>query len=218
MTRLLIVRHGETDWNATARVQGHHDVPLNDVGRQQAERAAAVLAREPVAAVYASDLARAEETARILAAPHSLPVTVTPNLRERHWGAWQGRTMVELEEQDAATYGRLRSGEWVTPEMAEEYEALQDRVVSETRRIAEAHRGETVVLATHGGPVKVFVSWVLGAPLAAHSAMRIGNAAITTVLVRNGRYVLEGYNDTGHLREPAPPKENAGKAIIESTF
>jgi len=194
MTRLMIVRHGETEWNAAGRVQGHEDIHLNARGRSQVEAAAAALADEPVAAVYASDLERAAETGRILARPHGLEVKVTPCLRERHWGTWQGRTMAEIEETDAAMAGRWRNHEWVTPEMAEEYEALQERVVSEVRRIAEAHADETVLIATHGGAVKVFVAWVLGAPLDSHSAMRAGNAGVTTILVRNGRYVLESYN------------------------
>jgi len=221
VTRLLIVRHGETDWNAEARVQGHSDVPLNEAGRRQARLAAAALRDEPLAAVYASDLARAAETGRILAEPHGLDVTLTPNLRERFWGDWQGRTLGEIERTDAGLFGRMRAGEWVTPEHAEGYEALQERVVSEIRRIAEKHDGETALVATHGGPVKAFVTWILGAPVSAHNAMRTGNAAITTVFLRHGRFVLETYNATGHLLVPdteTSPVENPGKAIIESAF
>lgn len=194
MTRLLIVRHGETAWNAEGRVQGHEDIHLNDRGRAQVRAAAEALAPLKVAAVYASDLQRAAETGRILAAPHSLPVTVTPLLRERNWGTWEGRTMAQIEETDAAMAGRWRNHEWVNPEMAEEYEALQERVVGEVRRIAEAHGDETVLIATHGGAVKVFAAWVLGAPLASHSAMRISNAGVTTILHRAGHYVLDSYN------------------------
>jgi broad specificity phosphatase PhoE len=194
MTRILIVRHGETEWNAAGRVQGHEDIPLNERGRAQVAATASALSGIPVAAVYSSDLERAAETGRILAAPHGLKVIVTPCLRERCWGAWEGRTMAEIEETDAAMAGRWRNHEWVTPEMAEEYEALHDRVVGEVQRIAEAHDGETVVVATHGGAVKVIVAWVLGAPLGSHSAMRINNASVTTILVRDGHYVLDSYN------------------------
>lgn len=194
MTRLLIVRHGETDWNAESRVQGHEDIPLNAEGRRQAAHAAEALAAEPVAAVYSSDLARAAQTARALAAPHGLEVVTTPGLRERLWGAWQGRTLAEIETSDPVEYQRHRSGQWVTPEGAEEYDALRDRVAAEIRRIAEAHPGETVAIATHGGPLKVFVCWLMGAPVSAHFVLRAANAGVTTVLVRNGRYILESYN------------------------
>lgn len=194
MTTLMIVRHGETEWNAEGRVQGHEDIHLNARGRAQVEGAARALAHLPIAAVYASDLERAAETGRILAAPHGLSVTVTPLLRERNWGTWEGRTMAEIEETDAAMVGRWRKHEWVTPEMAEEYEIFQERVVSEIRRITEAHDGETVLVATHGGAVKAFVAWVLRAPLDSHSAMRAGNAGVTTVLVRDGHFVLDHYN------------------------
>lgn len=194
MTRLLIVRHGETEWNAEGRVQGHEDIHLNDRGRAQVEAASLALAAEPVSAIYSSDLHRAVETAHILAAPHNLSVTVTPLLRERNWGAWEGRTMAEIEETDAAMASSWRQHEWVTPNRAEDYEALQKRVVSEICRISDTHTDETVLIATHGGAIKVFAAWVLCAPLASHGAMRVGNAGATTVLVRNGHYVLDSYN------------------------
>ena len=196
MTRLLIVRHGETDWNVIDRVQGHEDISLNERGRAQAAAAAEGLRDVPIAAVYASDLDRAAETARILARPHGLSVSLTPCLRERHWGTWQGQTLDELEATDSDLVGRWRRHEWVTPEAAEEYKDLQERVVAGLRRIAEQHEGETVLIATHGGSVKVFVASILGAPLTAHSAMRLNNVGVTTVLVRDGRYILDSYNVT----------------------
>ncbi|HEY3268233.1 MAG TPA: histidine phosphatase family protein [Armatimonadota bacterium] len=216
MTRILIVRHGETDWNADARVQGHTDVPMNDAGRRQVATAAAALAGERVAAVYASDLCRAAETGAILAAPHGLTVLHDADLRERNWGSWQGRAMPEIAEQEPELYARLRAGEWVTPDGAEAYEPFQARVAGAMQRIASAHCNQTVVVATHGGPVKAFTVWALGAPISAQSAMRTSNAAITTFLIRNGRWVLESYNVTAHVLEA--PVASPGKALIESAF
>jgi len=210
------VRHGETDWNAQARVQGFSDVPLNQLGREQARRAAAGLANEPVAAVYASDLSRAKETAAILAAPHALPVVEVPALRERSWGSWEGRTLDELSVEDPENLARLRAGQWVTPDGAEEYEALVLRISGAVESIAQAHVDQTVIVTTHGGPIKVLTAWILGAPVGAHSAMRIGNASLTTVIVRNGRFVLESYNVPPPGALPEPP--NPGKTLIESAF
>ncbi|HWX09771.1 MAG TPA: histidine phosphatase family protein, partial [Gaiellaceae bacterium] len=88
MATLLLVRHGETDWNAEGRLQGHTDRPLNEHGRRQAHALAERLAGDDIAAVYASDLARARETAEILGAKLGLPVSRDAGLRERDWGNW----------------------------------------------------------------------------------------------------------------------------------
>ncbi|HEY3413741.1 MAG TPA: histidine phosphatase family protein [Armatimonadota bacterium] len=216
MTRLLIVRHGETDWNADARVQGYSDIPMNAAGRAQVQLTAAELAEEGISAVYASDLSRARVTGDMIAAPHRLAVQILPALRERCWGAWEGRSMPELAADDPANYARLQAGDWVTPDGAEDYDALQDRIVGAIEQIAADHADETVVVAAHGGPIKVFTAWVLGAPVAAHHRMRIGNASVTTVILRDGRFVLESYNVPPREAVPEPP--NPGKTLIESAF
>src|SRR5688500_9075185 len=95
-TTILLVRHGETDWNLERRVQGHSDRPLNDTGRRQAIELATALGDEPVDAIYSSDLVRAHETARILAERRGLGVTVIPELREKSFGTWEGLTDREV--------------------------------------------------------------------------------------------------------------------------
>lgn len=189
---------------------------MNEAGREQVRATARELAGERIAAVYASDLSRARETAEIVAAPHGLPVQIVPALRERCWGAWEGRSMPELAAGDPANYARLQAGDWVTPEGAEVYEDVQARIVGALEQIAADNPDESVIVATHGGPIKVFTAWVLGAPVAAHHKMRIGNASVTTVILRDGRFVLESYNVPPREAEPEPP--NPGKTLIESAF
>ena len=106
MTTILLVRHGETDWNLERRWQGHIDRPLNDVGRAQARALADRLDSEPFAAVYSSDLARARETAEIVAAAHGLPVHLDPRLREADVGEWSGLTADEIERRYPEGCGR----------------------------------------------------------------------------------------------------------------
>lgn len=150
MTVLLLARHGETDWNAEGRLQGHTDRPLNDDGRRQAQALAERLAGERVDAVYASDLARARETAEIVAAQLSLPVVLDPDLRERNWGTWEGLKPSER--------GRVEfAGE--TPE------AHRGRIVAAIERIADRHPGGRVVVVTHGGSMRRIQAAVLGAAL-----------------------------------------------------
>ena len=139
MTTLLLVRHGETDWNAEGRLQGHTDRPLNDFGRRQAAALAERLADDDIDAVYASDLARARETAEILGNRLGLPVVTDPDLRERNWGNWEGLTG---SERDRVEY------------VGEEREAHGERVIRAVRRIAEQHPGERIVVVTHGGSLR----------------------------------------------------------------
>ena len=96
-TRIIAIRHGETTWNVDTRIQGHLDIPLNDTGRRQAARLALALKEEPITAVYASDLARAWETAEYLGRARGLPVTPETGLRERCFGDFEGKTFAEIE-------------------------------------------------------------------------------------------------------------------------
>jgi broad specificity phosphatase PhoE len=150
MATLLLVRHGETDWNASGRLQGHTDQPLNDYGRRQAAKLAAQLETGDVAAIYASDLSRAKETAEILGARLGLPVVLDPDLRERNWGSWEGLTPTE---RDAVTF------EGEAPEQH------RDRMLQAVHRIAERHPGERVVVVTHGGSMRRIQAAVMGIAL-----------------------------------------------------
>jgi broad specificity phosphatase PhoE len=147
VTTLLLVRHGETDWNAEGRLQGHTDRPLNDAGRRQAQELAERLAREQVDAVYASDLARAKETAETVGARLGLPVVIDPDLREKNWGTWEGLT------------GDERIGVEYAGETTEEH---RERVLRAVRRIVERHPGQTVVVVTHGGSLRRIQASVQG--------------------------------------------------------
>lgn len=146
-TTILLVRHGETDWNLERRVQGHSDRPLNETGRRQAIELATALEEERVDAVYASDLLRAHETARILADRKGLGVTVIPELREKNFGTWEGFTDQEI----LARFPEARSGPWGD---GETHDDMAGRVVEALRRIAETHPGGRVLVVAHGGPLR----------------------------------------------------------------
>ncbi|MEX2212377.1 MAG: histidine phosphatase family protein [Gaiellaceae bacterium] len=144
-TRIILVRHGETDWNFEHRWQGHADTPLNDKGRAQARELADRFDGEQVAAVYSSDLLRARETARILAERLGLEVTTVPALRERSFGLWEG-----LRHEDIV---HRFPGLDDSPD-AETREAMARRVLVSLRAIAASHPGETVLVVSHGGPIR----------------------------------------------------------------
>jgi broad specificity phosphatase PhoE len=151
VTELLLVRHGETDWNADGRLQGQTDRPLNDFGRRQAERLAEELADEELEAIYASDLARARETAEIVGLRLDLPVALDADLREKDWGTWEGLTAVERDRVEF---------------VGESTEEHQERTLRALRRIAERHpQSGRVLVVTHGGSMRRVQTAALGMAL-----------------------------------------------------
>jgi len=161
-TRILLVRHGETDWNRIGRWQGHADPPLNDLGRQQAARLAERLVGDGVSAVYSSDLRRASQTAVVVGARLALPVIEDPALREIDVGSWSGLTRAEVQERFPEGFARWQAGE--IGHDGETREQLTERVVAAVHRIAEAHEGATVVVVTHGGAIRAIRRHAAGDP------------------------------------------------------
>jgi probable phosphoglycerate mutase len=166
MPRLLYVaRHGETDWNAQVRWQGHTDVPLNETGRAQARALAQTLRSSgPLAGVVASDLSRAHETARIVADELGLAVAyVDPGLRERAFGVFEGLTREECETLHAEAWGAWLESKR-PPQGGEAHEALTARVVAAVCRVAErvATEGAPALIVTHGAALRALVTATTG--------------------------------------------------------
>ncbi|WP_144119644.1 histidine phosphatase family protein [Catellatospora sichuanensis] len=164
MTRVLLWRHGNTDWNAAQRVQGQLDVPVNDRGRAQAQAAAAVLARSEAQLMITSDLGRCTQTAAPLVELTGLTPERDARLRERHFGSWQGLTTPEVRERFPESYARWRAAD---PDPGDGLEPLADlgKRVSETiRQAAERVPGGTAILVSHGGAIKYGVAALLGWP------------------------------------------------------
>ncbi|MGZ8274585.1 MAG: histidine phosphatase family protein [Burkholderiaceae bacterium] len=155
-TQLLVIRHGETAWNAEHRIQGHLDIPLSSTGMRQAGRLAERLANEPVHAVYSSELARAWLTAEPVAERLGLQVLPEPRLRERSFGIFEGLTLDEIAAQhpEAFRLWRGRDPAWAM-DGGETGQQLIDRVLEALHDIAGRHRDETVALVTHGGVLDV---------------------------------------------------------------
>jgi broad specificity phosphatase PhoE len=154
MTTLLLVRHGETDWNRDGRYQGWADPPLNETGREQARLLAEQLRAIPFDAAYSSDLRRAHETAELVAAPHGVPVVVDPGLREIDVGSWSGLTRAEVLE---------RFPDFTRPD-GESREAHGARVLAAAERIARANVDRRVLVVTHGGTLRALHGHVSDEP------------------------------------------------------
>jgi broad specificity phosphatase PhoE len=152
VSTLLLVRHGETDWNRDGRWQGHSDTHLNESGREQAARLADEL--DGVDVIYSSDLARARETAEIVAERVDLPVHLDPRLRERSFGAWEGKTGPEIESEFAAAHAQWLAG-GPGADDAEPFAEFAARVESFLAEVVARHPDETVLIVAHGGSIRV---------------------------------------------------------------
>ena len=209
-TRILAIRHGETTWNQDKRLQGHLDIPLNERGHWQAQRAADALRDEPIAAVYSSDLSRAHQTASAIAAALGLEVLVRSDLRERHFGALQGRTWaeLELEEPAAALAWRTRVPDFA-PGGGETLLQLRERIRSVLDEIAARHRGEQIVVVAHGGVLDMVYRLATGLELQAPRTWTVENAAINRLLWTPEGLSLVGWADSGHLDQAADDEASA---------
>jgi alpha-ribazole phosphatase len=201
-TELILVRHGETEWNSGHRVQGHTDTPLSERGRAQAARLGPRLAREPIRAFYASDLRRAVETAEPAAALMGLSIECSAAFREANYGSWEGLTVDEIAARYPEEYALWRSDSARhRPPDGESLEALQERVMTALEELLEQHGGETLCVVAHGGSVRAAVCGVLGLPIDAWRSLRADNTGITRIRYSNLGPQLALFNDIGHLDE-----------------
>ena len=199
-TRIIAIRHGETAWNVDSRLQGHLDIPLNDVGLWQARQAALALADEPIDAIYSSDLQRAWVTARAIAETTQAPLTAHQGLRERSFGVLQGHTFEELEAKEPEQAYRWRKRDPAfAPEGGESLIALRERITATTHALASQHVGGQIVLVAHGGVLDVLYRAATRQDIQAPRTWLLGNAAINRLLWTPDGLSLVGWADTQHL-------------------
>lgn len=197
-TRLVLVRHGETDYNRDDRWQGSgSDRPLNDHGRAQIERVAERLAAETgaggLAALYASDLARARESAEILARRLGLAVRLEAGLRELDHGAFEGLTKVEARARHPEAHAAILADPHGAPRPGgDSYATLGERLWPALDRIVRTHRGERAVVVTHGGPISLLLSRALDRPLAERAQFGVVNGAWFELEERSGEWRVSG--------------------------
>lgn len=206
-TKLLLIRHGETAWNAEHRIQGKLDIPLSPLGMLQSARLADCLANEPIEAVYSSGQSRAWLTAAPLAARLGLQVIAEPRLRERSFGVFEGLTLDEIAAQYPAEFikWRERDLEW-RPEGGESGQQLIDRVMSAVTEIGARHRRQTVALVSHGGVLDVVYRAARLLQWHAPREHQMLNAAVNrlTVLASESAPIslsIDLWGDVAHLQE-----------------
>jgi broad specificity phosphatase PhoE len=199
MLHLMLVRHGETDWNAQRRYQGQSDVPLSVLGRRQAELVAGRLAGKEINAMYASDLKRALDTARVIAEKSGLKVFPEPRLRELKFGVLEGLTFDEAQERYPDMIAAWLDDFNRPPDGAETIDLFNTRCVSLLDDLKGKHDEQVVLLVAHGGSLSEILRVVLGLSRKKRWYLEMENASLTEVLVAENYVSLKRLNDTCHL-------------------
>ena len=201
-TKLYLIRHGETDWNVGARIQGHTDIALNGTGRKQALQMAAALADEPLHHIYSSDLQRALATAQALADANGALLTIDARLRERCFGSYEGQRFadVEVSDPEAALRWRKRDPAFAPPS-GESLQALQTRVAHAVDALARQHMGQQIALVAHGGVLDTLYRLATRQGLQAPRTWELANTSINRLLwTPDSGLALVGWGDTSHLQ------------------
>ena len=198
---VYLVRHGETEWNATRRLQGNSDVQLSAKGREQAAQLAKRLAREKIDGFYSSDMKRAVETAQILAAPHGLAVNQIAGLREMNFGPWEGMTIGELEAD-----GSWSLLEWFKNPLdvqvpgGEKLTEVIERCNLAMQQLIAAHEKETIAVVAHGGSIRAIICSVLGLRHSEMWRLVLENTGLSRIdFQESGIRLVKMINDFSHL-------------------
>ena len=209
--RLIIMRHGQTDWNVENRFQGHTDIPLNAVGRAQVARAASILSTQEIDHIISSDLQRAYETAAAVAAVKQLKVVADAQLRETHCGSWEGRTGPDIEASDGENLSRWFAGDDLPAggDGERRSDVVKRMMAAIERGLSERQSGETLLVVTHGGAARGAIGALLGLAISDWVAIGgLANASWSIVEERNARWRLIEHN-SGVLPEPILGQESS---------
>lgn len=197
---LILVRHGETDWNRTGRCQGVADIELNNNGRKQVRELAESLKNLDIAAVYSSDLRRALETARVIARHHSISVSIDEDLREMNQGELEGLMFSEIRERYVHVLKEWReSPETLILPSGESLLEVQRRAWKAFEKVHRRHAGETVVAVSHNLTITTLLCKITGVGLKGFRNFNLQAASKNIIVSRNGNIEVDVLNDVSHL-------------------
>jgi probable phosphoglycerate mutase len=205
MTRLIVVRHGQTEWNVAARIQGHGDSPLTAEGIAQAQALAQRLAGEKFERIVSSDLPRAHDTAKEIAAVTGHSITVDERLRERSFGAGEGMTYDEIDRLYPGAFSRVRETD---PDYripgGESRRDFHARIVAAMQSLARENAGAALVVVTHGGALSTMYRHIHGIALEKAHAIPITNASYNSLVFDGARWTIDTWSCTLHLPGAEP--------------
>jgi len=202
MTRIILVRHGQTEWNRVERFRGRADIPLNDAGLSQAEETGRRIAAEwRPSAVYSSSLSRAVKTAGVIAGHFDLPVRVHPGLTDIDYGQWEGLTPDEVRER----WPQMIHAWYITPDSphipgGETLADVRTRAMEAVKELVDCHEGQTVVAVSHTVINRIILLGVMGLSNDRFWRVRQDTCAINCFEAEGGDFTIVSLNDTCHLR------------------
>ena len=204
-TRIILIRHGETAWNAERRLQGHLDIPLNDEGERQARLLAEALASEPLDLLVSSDLQRARQTAQAVASLRGMPLLTEPALRERCYGGFEGLLYSEIEQRFPVEFAawQARDVDAILPtgkNRGESFRQFYARATGAILALAKAHPGRTIAMVAHGGVLECAYRMACGLPLETPRDFKVYNASVNRFHMDDGKLVLDNWGEVAHLR------------------
>jgi broad specificity phosphatase PhoE len=200
MAELILVRHGETEWNIGEIFRGRIDIDLNDTGRKQAELLGKYLSKVKIEAIYSGPLKRALNTAQAIARYHNLEVQIAAGLNDLDFGQWQGLSRQEVSEKYQGLYAEWANHpERVTLPGGETLGQVRARAVKVVNEVIARHKG-AVVLVSHRVVNKVLICALLGLDDSHFWNIRLDTCGVTTFTCENGQFVLNRHNDTSFLK------------------
>jgi probable phosphoglycerate mutase len=208
-TRVIVIRHGETEWNVAARIQGQGDSPLTPAGLEQADALARRLALEKFDVLISSDLGRAMQTARRIAELCHHDIVPDARFRERNFGAGEGLAYDEIDRRYPNAFSRVSEvdPDYVIPG-GESRRQFHERVAKAFESVVREHAGKTVVVVAHGGVLATFYRYVHDIGLEAPHPVRIANASYNSLRHDRGAFAVEAWADVDHLPGAASFEEN----------
>ena len=207
-TTIILIRHGETAWNAVRRLQGHIDIALNEEGQRQAVALGQALAGQRIDAVVASDLQRAMQTADAVAGHHGLAVHTDAQLRERCYGVFEGMLYADIERAYPQEYAlwQARDIDAVMPaglREAESFRQFYRRSVDGLAHWAGRQAGQTIAVVAHGGVLECAYRHAVGMSLDSPRDFQVKNASINRFTFAGGKLTLASWGEIAHLQQAA---------------
>ena len=201
--RLYLIRHGQTDWNLEGKIQGCHDISLNEMGRKQAELLAEGMKKRPITEIFSSRQKRALETAWAIGRSQGVKVTVIDGLEEVEFGEWEGMTWDEISREYPKEFEIwCTEPSKITPPGGESRPEIYKRIRRALKEIVERARGNAAIVS-HGAALAYMVSVMLEKDLGSHDEIIVKNVSISTVEYDReiGRYTMLEANDVSHLEK-----------------
>ncbi len=202
-TEVLLIRHGETDWNRQHLFQGQEDISLNQAGLIQANKLANFFLNwqdHKYHAIYSSDLARAMETAKPLAKKLNLEISLKSGLRELHFGDWQGYSFLDIKEKHPTTFKRWQDDPFaVSPPQGEELEDFFKRITETMRSLIAKHQGERIIIITHGGVIRAWLTHLFAMPKEKFWRLEVDNTSLSRVKLYDEQPIFSLLNFKAHL-------------------